>query len=88
MELTLAHYRNRFCMFRTYYALAEGLVKPEGFDLKIIEVADPPSHELEEVLIRGDVQFANVYLPNFLKRKLGGAPIVGPVHGVEVHLQG
>ena len=77
MELTLAHYRNRFCMFRTYYALAEGIVKPEGFDLKVIEVADPPSHELEEVLIRGEVEFANIYLPNFLKRKLGGAPIVG-----------
>ena len=29
------------------------------------------------MLIRGEVAFANVYLPNFLKRKLGGAPIVG-----------
>ena len=25
MHLTFAHYRNRFCMFRTYYALAEGI---------------------------------------------------------------
>ena len=24
MDLTFAHYRNRFCMFRTYYALADG----------------------------------------------------------------
>ena len=75
--MTLAHYRNRFCMYRTYFALGEGIVKPEGFDLKVIEVADPPSHELEEVLIQGDVEFANIYLPNFLKRKLDGAPIVG-----------
>ena len=77
MELTLAHYRNRFCMYRTYYALGAGLVRPEGFDLKVVEVADPPSHEQEESLIRGDVAFANLYLPNFLKRRLGGAPIVG-----------
>ena len=88
MELTLAHYRNRFCMFRTYYALAEGLVKPEGFDLKVIEVADPPSHELEEVLIRGDVavrQRLSAELPQAQARR---RPHRGPVHGVEVHLQG
>ena len=77
MELTLAHYRNRFCMYRTYFALGEGIIKPEGFDLKGIEVPDPPSHELEEVLIRGEVEFSNVYLPNFLKRKIRGAAIVG-----------
>jgi ABC-type nitrate/sulfonate/bicarbonate transport system substrate-binding protein len=77
MELTFAHYRNRFCMFRTYYALAVGKVKPEGFDLKVIELPDPPSHEQEEALIRGDVQAANIYLPNFLRRKLQGAPIIG-----------
>lgn len=77
MELTLAHYRNRFCMYRTYFALAEGLVKPEGFDLKVIEVPDPPSHAQEEALISGEVEFANLYLPNFLKRKSQGAPIVG-----------
>jgi ABC-type nitrate/sulfonate/bicarbonate transport system substrate-binding protein len=38
---------------------------------------DPPSHEQEDALIRGDVQVANLYLPNFLRRKLAGAPIVG-----------
>ena len=77
MELTFAHYRNRFCMFRTYYALATGKVKPDGLELKVIELPDPPSREQEEALIRGDVQVANVYLPNFLQRKLEGAPIVG-----------
>jgi ABC-type nitrate/sulfonate/bicarbonate transport system substrate-binding protein len=77
MELTFAHYRNRFCMFRTYYALAAGKVKPDGIDLKVIELADPPSKEQEEALIRGEVQAANLYLPNFLRRKLQGAPIVG-----------
>jgi ABC-type nitrate/sulfonate/bicarbonate transport system substrate-binding protein len=77
MELTFAHYRNRFCMFRTYYALATGKVKPDGFDLKVIELPDPPSREQEEALIRGEVQVANVYLPNFLERKLQGAPIIG-----------
>ena len=77
MELTFAHYRNRFCMFRTYYALSIGKVKPDGFDMKVIELPDPPSHEQEEALIRGDVQVANIYLPNFLRRKLQGAPITG-----------
>lgn len=77
MELTFAHYRNRFCMFRTYYALTVGKVKADGFDMKVIELPDPPSHEQEEALIRGDVQVANVYLPNFLRRKLEGAPIIG-----------
>ena len=77
MDLTFAHYRNRFCMFRTYYALAAGKVKPDGFNLQVIELPDPPSHEQEEALIRGDVQVANLYLPNFLYRKLAGAPIIG-----------
>ena len=77
MELTFAHYRNRFCMFRTYYALSMGKVKPNGFDMKVIELSDPPSHEQEEALIRGDVQVANIYLPNFFRRKLQGAPITG-----------
>jgi ABC-type nitrate/sulfonate/bicarbonate transport system substrate-binding protein len=77
MELTFAHYRNRFCMFRTYYGLATGRVKPEGFTMKVVELPDPPSHDQEEALIRGDVQVANLYLPNFLRRKLQGAPIIG-----------
>jgi ABC-type nitrate/sulfonate/bicarbonate transport system substrate-binding protein len=77
MDLTFAHYRNRFCMFRTYYALATGKVKPDGFNMKVIELPDPPSHEQEEALIRGDVQVANLYLPNYLRRKLENAPIVG-----------
>ncbi len=77
MDLTFAHYRNRFCMFRTYYALATGRVKPDGVNMKVIELPDPPSKEQEEALIRGEVQAANLYLPNFLRRKLEGAPIIG-----------
>lgn len=77
MDITFAHYRNRFCMFRTYYALAVGKVKLDGIDMKVIELPDPPSKEQEEALIRGDVQAANLYLPNFLRRKLQGAPIIG-----------
>ena len=70
MDLTFAHYRNRFCMFRTYYALAVGKIKADGINMKVIELPDPPSKEQEEALIRGDVQAANLYLPNFLRRKL------------------
>ncbi len=77
MHLTFAHYRNRFCMYRTYYALAKGLVKPDGFSVSVIEVPDPPSHVQEEVLIGGDVQVANLYLAGFLRRRLEGAPILG-----------
>jgi ABC-type nitrate/sulfonate/bicarbonate transport system substrate-binding protein len=77
MNLTFAHYRNRFCMFRTYYALATGKVKPDSFTIEVIELPDPPSREQEEALIRGEVQVANVYFPNFLQRKLQGASIVG-----------
>jgi ABC-type nitrate/sulfonate/bicarbonate transport system substrate-binding protein len=77
MDLTFAHYRNRFCMFRTYYALAVGKVNADGINMKVIELPDPPSKEQEEALIRGDVQAANLYLPNFLRRKLQGAPIIG-----------
>jgi ABC-type nitrate/sulfonate/bicarbonate transport system substrate-binding protein len=77
MHLTFAHYRNRFCMYRTYYALAKGLVKPDGFSVSVIEVPDPPSHAQEEVLIGGDVQVANLYLAGFLRRRLEGAPILG-----------
>ncbi len=77
MHLTFAHYRNRFCMYRTYYALAKGLVKPDGFSVTVIEVPDPPSHAQEEVLIGGDVQVANLYLAGFLRRRLEGAPILG-----------
>lgn len=77
MDLTFAHYRNRFCMFRTYYALAKGLVKPDGFTFSVIELPDPPSHAQEEALISGEVEVANLYLPNFLRRKIKGAPIIG-----------
>jgi ABC-type nitrate/sulfonate/bicarbonate transport system substrate-binding protein len=77
MKLRLAHYRNRFSMFRTYYALGAGLVKADGLEVAVVEVPDPPSRELEECLIRGDVDIANLYLPNFLERRLDGAPIVG-----------
>jgi ABC-type nitrate/sulfonate/bicarbonate transport system substrate-binding protein len=77
MDITFAHYRNRFCMFRTYYALATGKVKPDGVNMKVVELPDPPSKAQEEALIRGDVQAANLYFPNFLRRKLQGAPIIG-----------
>jgi ABC-type nitrate/sulfonate/bicarbonate transport system substrate-binding protein len=77
MKLRLAHYRNRFSMFRTYYALRMGAVKADGLDIEVIEVPDPPSRELEESLIRGDVDVANLYLPNFLERRLNGAPLIG-----------
>jgi len=77
MKLKFAHYRNRFCMFRTYYALGIGKVRADGIDLEVIELPDPPSKDQEEALIRGDVQAANLYLLNFLRRKLDGAPIVG-----------
>jgi ABC-type nitrate/sulfonate/bicarbonate transport system substrate-binding protein len=77
MKLKLAHYRNRFSMFRTYYALGAQLVKTDGLEFTIVEVPDPPSRELEDVLIRGEVDLANVYLPNFLERRLEGAPIIG-----------
>ncbi len=77
MHLRLAHYRNRFTMFRIYYALGAGLVKTDGLTFSIAQLPDPPSRELEEALIRGDVDLANVYLPNFLERKLAGAPVIG-----------
>jgi ABC-type nitrate/sulfonate/bicarbonate transport system substrate-binding protein len=77
MHLTFAHYRNRFCMFRTYYALAEKLIKPDDFDISVVEVPDPPSRAQEEMLIEGKAQVANLYFPNFLGCKLAGAPIIG-----------
>jgi ABC-type nitrate/sulfonate/bicarbonate transport system substrate-binding protein len=77
MKLRLAHYRNRFSMFRTYYALRTGLVKTDGIEFTVVEVPDPPSRELEDILIRGEVDISNVYLPNFLERRLDGAPIIG-----------
>jgi hypothetical protein len=76
MNLTFAHYRNRFCMFRTYYALATGRVRADGLNIKVIELPDPPSREQEQALIRGEVQVANLYLPNFLQRKLEERPLL------------
>jgi ABC-type nitrate/sulfonate/bicarbonate transport system substrate-binding protein len=64
-------------MFRTYYAIAAGIVKADGLDLAVVEVPDPPSRAQEEALIRDDVQVANLYLANFLRVKLAGAPVVG-----------
>src|SRR4051812_42331179 len=55
MHLTFAHYRNRFCMFRTYYAIAKGIVQPDGLTMSIVEVPDPPSHAQEEALIADEV---------------------------------
>src|SRR5258707_12650618 len=54
-----------------------GLVKADGIGFPITEVPDPPSRELEDVLFRGEVDISNVYLPNFLERRLDGAPIIG-----------
>jgi hypothetical protein len=34
-------------MYRTYYALSKGIVKPDGFTIDVIELPDPPSHEQE-----------------------------------------
>lgn len=31
MRRTFAHYRNHFCMYRTYYVLTTGLVEPDAF---------------------------------------------------------
>jgi ABC-type nitrate/sulfonate/bicarbonate transport system substrate-binding protein len=64
-------------MFRTYFAIGTGIVKADGLDLSVVEVPDPPSRAQEEALIRGDVQVANLYLPNFLRVKLEGEPIAG-----------
>ncbi|HEY7064411.1 MAG TPA: MqnA/MqnD/SBP family protein [Chloroflexota bacterium] len=77
MHLQFAHYRNRFCMFRSYYALATGIVQPAGHTMSVTEVPDPPSHALEQMLIAGELHAANLYLPNFLARTLEGAPLVG-----------
>ena len=77
MQLTFAHFRNRFCMFRTYYALAKGLIRPDGFDLAVIEAADPPSAEQIELLVSGAVDAADLYLPSFLAQRIKGAPILG-----------
>ena len=38
MHIYFAHYRNRFCMCWTYYALAKGTVKPDGFTINVIEL--------------------------------------------------
>ena len=53
------------------------MVKPDGVNLSVVELPDPPSHALEEALIGGDVQVANLYLLRFLRHKMEGAPIVG-----------
>ena len=77
MQLKFAHFRNRFCMFRTYYALANRLIKTDGFDLTVLEVADPPSAEQIELLVSGAVDVADLYLPSFLAQRIKDAPIIG-----------
>jgi ABC-type nitrate/sulfonate/bicarbonate transport system substrate-binding protein len=77
MQIKFAHFRNRFCMFRTYYAVANRLIKPEGFDLTVLEAADPPSAEQIELLVSGKVDAADLYLPSFLAQRIKGAPILG-----------
>jgi hypothetical protein len=46
MKLRLARCRNRFSMFRIYYALGAGLIKGHDIEWTVIEVPDPPSREL------------------------------------------
>src|ERR1044071_9569632 len=77
MQIRFAHFRNRFCMFRTYYALANRLIEPEGFNLTVIETADPPSAEQIDLLVSGTVEAADLYFPSFLAQRIKGAPIVG-----------
>lgn len=77
MHLTFAHFRNRFSMFRTYYALAKGLVKPDGFTISVVEVPDPPSDAQEKALIAGEIEVADLYYPNFLCHKIEGAEVIG-----------
>jgi len=64
-------------MFRTYYGLANRLVRPEGFDVTIVETADPPSAEQIDLLVSGAVDAADLYFPSFLAQRIKGAPIVG-----------
>src|SRR5690606_3615173 len=64
-------------MFRAYHALATGAVRIDGVGLDVVEGADPPSRDQEGALINGDVEIANLYLPNYLRRRLGSATIVG-----------
>lgn len=64
-------------MFRTYYALANRLIKPEGIELTVMETADPPSAEQIDLLVSGAVEAADLYFPSFLAQRIKGAPIVG-----------
>ena len=42
MRITFAHYRNRFCMYRTYCALIKVIVKPDGFTMNVIKLPHAP----------------------------------------------
>ncbi|HEY7165756.1 MAG TPA: hypothetical protein VIB79_14415, partial [Candidatus Binatia bacterium] len=64
MQIRFAHFRNRFCMFRTYYALANRLIKPEGIELTVMETSDPPSAEQIDLLVSGAVEAADLYFPS------------------------
>ena len=80
MDLTFAHYRNRFCMFRTYYALAIGKVKADGINMTVIELPDPllqPLGQTEVGQLGGQqtVLPAQV-VPLRLKRALKGGQLV------------
>ena len=75
MDLTFAHYRNRFCMFRTYYALAQGIIKPDGLNLSVIQLPDPPSHALEEAIIQGGMERMRPILMTAITTILGMLPL-------------
>ena len=89
MDLTFAHYRNRFCMSRTYYAFGRGKdCKADGINMKVIELPDPPSKEQEEALIRGDVQAANLYLAELPSAQTAGRADHRSGDGMEVDDKG
>ena len=75
MDLIFAHYRNRFCMYRTYYALAvpRGCVNYHRRD-RVVRPAEPR-------LGRGARSVTKfrwrIFVSRILRRKLEAAPIVG-----------
>jgi hypothetical protein len=60
MRRTFAHYRNHFCMYRTYYALTTGIVEPDAFTMNVIELPHAPSQDKEDA---GQSLFAEFSVP-------------------------